>query len=259
MWFLGFLFAFSLLALPLFIWLKGEAGRTLRLAAGRAVRASRRHPDLHPPAGRGAAGSFTLLSPRTQTGPISSVWRVFRPGLRDLHRRAVHPGDPARLADPARRRPRGHAGVRDAISLSLGSVDLEKQPLECSRSFCSGDCIAACGWCWAAFMLFIGMRFLDSRQQGAALRPGDPPAVLRAPPAGDPCHRLLRRAVARSACSQAAGRRSRLIRGHHRARRIGHQARWDAAGPVRHEGRTTRSGAGRSRAACDSADSASVR
>ena len=28
MWFLGFLFAFSLLALPLFIWLKGEAGRS---------------------------------------------------------------------------------------------------------------------------------------------------------------------------------------------------------------------------------------
>ena len=27
MWFLGFLFAFSLVALPLFIWLKGEAGR----------------------------------------------------------------------------------------------------------------------------------------------------------------------------------------------------------------------------------------
>ena len=83
---------------PAFHLAQGGSGPALHLTLGRAVRASRRHPALHPPARRSATGPPALLPPKARLGRFLLLRRVFRPGLPDLHRRAVHPGDPARLA-----------------------------------------------------------------------------------------------------------------------------------------------------------------
>ena len=118
MWFLGFLFAFSLLALPLFIWLKGEAGRrvTSRLAGLCEHRGGILIFILPLIAARLVLHPFFPL--QHDWADFISYRPVFRPGLPGLHGCAVHPADPARLADPARRRPRDHAGVRDAHSVA---------------------------------------------------------------------------------------------------------------------------------------------
>ena len=55
------------------------------------------------------------------------------------------------------------------LILSLGSVDLEASP-RVLPEFLLWACVAAAGWCGAAFMLFIGMRFLD--HDSKALRYG---------------------------------------------------------------------------------------
>lgn len=159
MWFLGFLFAFSLLALPLFIWLKGMAGRrvTARLA-GLCVR-------------RGGILIFILplVAVRLVLHPLFPLqhdWADFISfGLFFILGYLVFTD--ARFASAIRRDGWILLGVGllttlafGMLVLSLGSVDLEASPGTLPE-FLLWACVAAAGWCGAAFMLNIGMRYLD--------------------------------------------------------------------------------------------------
>ena len=168
MWFLGFLFAFSLLALPLFIWLKGETGRGLvsrlaRLCERRGaillfilppalVRLSLQpfFPQLHHWADFFTYGTFFVL------GYIVFADERFPRAIRRDWRIILGVGIAATLAAMA-------------IGLSLESFDIEKSP-SAFWEFLMWALIATCGWCWTAFVLFVGMRYLDHDSQ--ALRYG---------------------------------------------------------------------------------------
>jgi hypothetical protein len=168
MWFLGYLFAFSLLALPFFIWLKRETGqRFIARLAGLCGR-------------RGAILLFIL--------PLAAVRLALHPFFPEEHDWADFFSLGAffvlgylMFADvrftQAIRRDRWiilGAGIAAmvalmAVGMSLGSLDIEKPPRTFSE-FLFWGLMAACGWCWSAFMLFIGMRYLDrdnkARQYG---------------------------------------------------------------------------------------------
>ena len=168
MWFLGFLFAFSLLALPLFTWLKGEAGRSFvsRLAGMCERRGAILlfilplavvRLGLHPffPEQQNWADFFShgayfvlgylLFADERFTRAIWRDWRIL-----------LGVGIAAILAAMA-------------IGVSMESFDIEKAP-GTFWEFLMWGLVAACGWCWTAFMLFIGMRYLD--RDNKALRYG---------------------------------------------------------------------------------------
>jgi glucan biosynthesis protein C len=168
MWFLGFLFAFSLLALPLFIWLKGETGhRVISRLAGLCEH-------------RGGILLFILplVAARLVLHPFFPLqhdWADFISfGLFFVLGYLVFAD--ARFACAIRRDWPILLGVGlvttlafGMLILSLGSVDLEASP-RALPEFLLWACVAAAGWCGAAFMLFIGMRFLD--HDSKALRYG---------------------------------------------------------------------------------------
>jgi glucan biosynthesis protein C len=159
MWFLGFLFAFSLLALPLFTWLKGEAGRrAVSRLAGLCER-------------RGAILLFILPLAVVRLGlqpffPEAQDWAdFFSHGAffvlgyllfsDERFLRAIRRDWPILLG----------VGIiamlaATAIGMSLESFDIERVP-RTFWEFLMWGLIAVCGWCWTAFMLFIGMRYLD--------------------------------------------------------------------------------------------------
>ena len=168
MWFLGFLFAFSLLALPLFVWLKGETGRSVvsRLAAlcerrgaillfilPLAVVRLGLHPffpELQDWADFFTFGAFFVL------GYLVFADERFSQAIRRDWRILLGVWIATFLA-----------GV--AIGMSLESFDVEAPP-RTFWEFLMWGLIAASGWCWTAFMLFIGMRYLD--RDSKALRYG---------------------------------------------------------------------------------------
>lgn len=168
MWFLGFLFAFSLLALPLFMWLKGETGRRVvsRLAGLcehrggvllfilplAAVRLGLQpfFPEQQDWADFFSYGVFFVLGfllfadERFTRAVRRDRWILFAVGIA------------ATLAAMA-------------IGTSLESFDIEKAP-STIWEFIMWGLIAVCGWCWTAFMLYVGMRYMD--RDGKALRYG---------------------------------------------------------------------------------------
>ena len=168
MWFLGFLFAFSLLALPLFTWFKGEAGqrvvsRLARLCERRggillfilpiaAVRLGLQpfFPEQQDWADFFSHGAFFVL------GYLLFADERFTRAIRREWRILLGVGIAAILAAMA-------------IGVSMESFDLEKAP-RTFWEFLMWGLIAACGWCWTAFMLFVGMRYLD--RDNKALRYG---------------------------------------------------------------------------------------
>jgi glucan biosynthesis protein C len=158
MWFLGFLFFFSLLALPLFIWLKGETGRGV---VSRLARLCERRgaillfilppavvrlglqpffPELQEWADFCYLGTFFVL------GYMLFADERFSRAIRRDWRILLGAGIAAWLAGMA-------------IGYSFG-FEIEKAP-RAFWEFLTWGLIAACGWCWTAFMLFIGMRYLD--------------------------------------------------------------------------------------------------
>jgi len=159
MWFLGYLFAFSLLALPLLAWLKGEAGRAVvsRLAA----------LCEH----RGAILIFALplvvvrlvLQPLF---PLEHDWADFAVfGLFFLLGYLMYADE--RFTRAIRRDGWMLLIALIAFTLAFGltlmsleSYGLEDAPATFSEFF-FWACVSAAGWCGTAFMLFIGMRFLD--------------------------------------------------------------------------------------------------
>jgi glucan biosynthesis protein C len=159
MWFLGFLFAFSLLALPLFTWLKGEAGRrAVSRLAGLCER-------------RGAILLFILPIAAVRLGlqpffPQAQDWAdFFSHGTffvlgyllfsDERFLRAIRRDWPILLGT-------GIIAIlgATAIGMSIESFDIERAP-RTFREFLMWGLIAVCGWCWTAFMLYIGMRYLD--------------------------------------------------------------------------------------------------
>jgi glucan biosynthesis protein C len=168
MWFLGFLFAFSLLALPLFTWLKGEAGRrAVSRLAGLCER-------------RGAILLFILPIVVVRLGlqpffPEQQDWAdFFAHGAFFVLGYLLFTDE--RFLRAIRRDwwillGIGTATILAAIAIgfSMESFDLEKAP-GTNLEFVLWGLIATCGWCWTAFMLFIGMRYLD--RDSRALRYG---------------------------------------------------------------------------------------
>lgn len=159
MWFLGFLFAFSLLALPFFIWVKGARGRRfVSRLAGLCQR-------------RGGILLFILPLAVVRVGlhaffPVQQDWAdFFSHGAFFVLGFLIFADE--RFTQAIRRDWWILLGVgivvtmaSMAIILSLGSFDIEKAP-RTFWEYLNWGLIAACGWCWTAFMLFIGMRYLD--------------------------------------------------------------------------------------------------
>jgi glucan biosynthesis protein C len=168
MWFLGFLFAFSLLALPLFTWLKGETGRSVvsRLAG----------LCEH----RGAILLFILPLAVVRLGlhpffPEQQDWADFFSHVAYFVLGYLLFAD-ERFLQAIRRDWRillgvGIAAIVAAMAMvvSMESFDIEKAP-GTFLEFLVWGLLATCGWCWTAFMLFIGMRYLD--RDNKALRYG---------------------------------------------------------------------------------------
>jgi glucan biosynthesis protein C len=167
MWFLGFLFFFSLLALPLFVWLKGERGR--RFVSRLAGLCERRgaillfilplavirlglqpfFPQLQSWADFFYFGAFFVL------GYLLFADERFCRAIRRDWGILLGVGIAAFLAGTA-------------IGMSL-VFEIEKPP-RVFWEFLMWGLIVICGWCWTAFMLYIGMRYLD--RDSRALRYG---------------------------------------------------------------------------------------
>jgi hypothetical protein len=167
MWFLGFLFFYSLLALPLFLWLKGEAGRRfVSRLAGFCERRGAILIFILPIAVLRIA--FQPFSPQMQTwGDFFTFGAFFVLGYLlyadERFTRAIRRDWPILVA----------VGtvtflVGSVIGFSVG-FEVEK-PLTTVWELIVWACMATCGWCWSAFMLFIAMRYLD--QDSKMLRYG---------------------------------------------------------------------------------------
>jgi glucan biosynthesis protein C len=167
MWFLGFLFCYSLLALPLFIWFKGETGRrAISRLAGLCER-------------RGAILLFILPLAVVRLGlqpfsPQLQGWaEFFYFGAFFVLGYLLFADE--RFSRAIRRDWAILLGVglvawlaMTAIGMSLG-FELERPP-RAFWEFLTWGLFVACGWCWTAFMLFIAMRYLD--RDSKALRYG---------------------------------------------------------------------------------------
>jgi glucans biosynthesis protein C len=164
MWFLGFLFAFSLLALPLFIWLRGDAGR--RVVSGLARLSEHRgaivlfiipvvlarislqpfFPEEHHWADFFTFGVFFVL------GYLLFADVRFTQAIRRDWPIALGIGIATFLGAMA-------------IGMSLESFSIQMAP-HTPVEFLFWGLVAACGWCLTAFMLYVGMRFLDRNNRG---------------------------------------------------------------------------------------------
>ncbi len=163
MWFLGYLFAFSLLALPLFLWLRGGAGQ--RFVAGLAAFCEH----------RGGILVFTvpLIAVRLLLQPFFPVqhdWADFVAyGLFFVLGYMLYTDE--RFTRAIRRDWAILLAVLLVTSLAFGYLamslgfDLEKKPAT-FPAFLVWAFIMIAGWCGTSFMLFIGMRFLNFTNRG---------------------------------------------------------------------------------------------
>jgi len=159
LWFLGFLFMFSLLALPFFQWVRGGAGQRLVSRLAQVCR--------H----RGGILIFSLPPLLVRLGlqpffPYQHDWADFFFLISffvigylvisdERLRQAVRRDWPITLAIGTLAFLGGAA-----IVVSTGEFDIESAPHNL-LDFTWWGLFAVCGWCWAAFTLFIGVRFLN--------------------------------------------------------------------------------------------------
>jgi peptidoglycan/LPS O-acetylase OafA/YrhL len=159
LWFLGFLFCFSLLGLPLFLWLKGKSGQAvLARLAGMCARRGGILVFIIPlllvrlglqpffPEEHDWADFFYLMSAFV-LGYVLFAHEGFT--------RAIRRDWPILLT----------IGIVTtvawvALAITAESLDLEAPP-RALRDFVLWTVITVNGWCWTTFMLFVGMRYLD--------------------------------------------------------------------------------------------------
>jgi glucan biosynthesis protein C len=159
LWFLGFLLMFSLLALPFFKWVRGGSGGRFVSWLARVCR--------H----RGGILIFVLLPLVARLGlqpffPYEHDWAdffflfsFFVIGYLvisdEQFRQAVRRDWPITLGV-------GTAAFFGAlaITLSTGELSIEAVP-HTLQDFVWWGLFVTCGWCWTAFTLFMGMRFLN--------------------------------------------------------------------------------------------------
>lgn len=159
LWFLGFLFSFSILCLPLFVWLRGDSGRQLTghlagLCRGRGVIVLFFVPlalvrlALHPffPEEHSWADFFVqllffllgyvLFSQQGFLEAISRDWRLIL-GV-------------------------GVAAAAGALAMAAatGTLDLQAPP-RTAGDLLFWTLIAIDSWCWALFFLYLGLRYLE--------------------------------------------------------------------------------------------------
>jgi len=159
LWFLGFLFCFSLLGLPLFLWLKGKSGQVfLSWLAGVCTR-------------RGGILLFILPLLLVRLGlqplfPEEHDWAdffylmtMFVFGFvlyaHEGFTRAIRRDWPILLATGI-----VSTGAWAYLALSYEALDIEAAP-RTLRDFALWTAITVNSWSWTSFMLFIGMRYLD--------------------------------------------------------------------------------------------------
>jgi glucan biosynthesis protein C len=160
LWFLGFLFCFSLLGLPLFLWLKGKSGQAV---LARLARVCTR---------RGGILLFIIPLLLVRFGlkpffPLEQDWGDF------FYLMAMFVLGFVLYANegftPAIRRDGSILVVMTIVStvawaylaLTDESLDLWASPRNL-RDFSLWTVITINSWCWTTLMLFIGMRYLDS-------------------------------------------------------------------------------------------------
>lgn len=163
LWFLAFLFFYSLLTLPLFQWLKEETGQ-------RFVSRMARLCEF-----RGGILLFVLPLLIVRLGlqslfPLYLSWTDFISFLSfDIlgyllfadkrFIRAIRRDWPVTLTV-------GGAAflAATAISIATDELGLELVP-RTPLDWVWWTCFTACSWCWTAFMLFVGMRFFNFRNK----------------------------------------------------------------------------------------------
>jgi glucan biosynthesis protein C len=163
LWFLGFLFAYSTIALPLFLWLKRDAGR--RFISWLARLCERRgglllfiiplalvqfilrpaYPGEHDWADFGYTLVFFL------SGYILYADERFAPAIRRDWPIALTLGIASTLFFFA-------AGVADVVTEWMATPGTP-------GFYLSWSLFSVNSWCWTLFVLHIGMRFLDFRNQ----------------------------------------------------------------------------------------------
>lgn len=159
LWFLGFLFSFSVLGLPIFLWLKGKSGQ----AALARLAGFCRH--------RGGILVFIL--------PLVAVRLLLQPFFPQEHDWAdffvlmalfvcgfvlyAHEGFAAAIKrDWLLLLVGGIVTSAGWAYLALTTQDLHiEAPARTARQLLIWAFITANAWCWSAFMLYVGMRFLD--------------------------------------------------------------------------------------------------
>jgi glucan biosynthesis protein C len=162
LWFLGYLFTFSLFALPLFLWLKKESGRRAIVRLGKLGER------------RGGILVFML--------PIAALRMSLQPFFPDYIDWADYAYMLAyfvcgyllfadeRLVDAVRRdwRLTLSAGIVTTLAM-LGGLAAGGQAWIQDPStvgfYLGWGLVAVNGWCWTLFALWVGMRFLDFRNR----------------------------------------------------------------------------------------------
>jgi peptidoglycan/LPS O-acetylase OafA/YrhL len=163
LWFLGFLFAFSLIALPLFLWLKGDSGRKIidwlaRLSEKRAgllvfiVPLVLVQYILRPffPAEHDWADFFFLLIFFILGYVLYADKRFIRPIQRDWLIMLIL------------------AILSTLFFFGAGAFDVATEWMEASDSpgfYLLWGMWSVNSWCWTMFMMNIGMRYLNFRNK----------------------------------------------------------------------------------------------
>ena len=159
LWFLGFLCCYALLTLPLFHWLKKDRGRRFVSQVAR----------LCDRPGGVLLFALPLLVVRLSLQPVFPEYLHWTDFISFLYfyilgylffadkqfMRAVQRDWPVTLA----------VGViaflaAAAISIATDEFDLELVP-RTPLHWVWWTCFTLCSWCWTAFLLFVGMRFLN--------------------------------------------------------------------------------------------------
>ena len=159
LWFLGFLFVFALLTLPLFRWLQGESGQRFVSWLARVCRV------------RGGILVFMLLPLVARLAlqpffPQQHNWADFFSLLsffvigyvvvsEEQLRQAVRRDWPVTLVTGA-----VAFGTGVAIVFSTGELDIEAVPHTLLDYVWWGS-LVVCGWCWTCVAFSFGMRFLS--------------------------------------------------------------------------------------------------